>query len=325
MEKKFWITAGLSGLVVLSAFFLFVVWWPILVHQESEKGNGATVKIDQKTIDADKDADKEETKPSESGLTINRFIQDAEMPNGLRFEPFFEKEEQKIKDTFLERFSALIDRQALNQTNFEPIEQFFDQNTATGTPKSALTDEEWFNIAYPDYYLAYLGLLQNLMVEKGFLTASEKVEFKEEKDINLFLHKVIDFAVKENVYDEQEAVNAKYGLDVVLPMLQKEERIQWNKTLSVLILEALKIKTAWAQTTGDCYREGVSTGKGSNLWAMCCNCGWGYYGKTIVYFKDCGTLSSVTCNVYEAGCKNSTCQSPKPMIWDPETMICGCG
>ncbi len=333
MKKGFWVTVILSSLVVLFAFFFFVVWRPTLTHQKVEEGNGSTVKIDQKIVGkVDK---KEENKPLEPAVAINNFIQDAEMPNGLEFEPFFKKEEQKIKDAFLEKFSSLIGKQALTQTNpeldsnlldkTEQTEQLFDQNSATGTPKRVLTDEEWFKIAYPDYYLAYLQLLQNLMVERGFLAASEKVEFKGEKDINLFLHKAIDFALKENIYDQQQAINARYGLDVVLPVLREKERTQWNKTLSILILEALKIKTAWAQTSGDCYREGSSSGTGSNLWAMCCNCGWGTYGEEIIYYSDCGSLSSVTCDIYEMGCENSVCESSKPMILDPASMICGCG
>ncbi len=329
MKKESWLIASLGGLIVLCAFFLFVIWRPILTHQKTGEVQNTTAKTDQKTTG------KEEVKSPESGMTIVDLMQDAEMPKGLEFKPFFEKEEQKIKETFLARFSALIDRQILAEIKPESdsnplseagsVRQVFSQNTPTETPKRVLTDEEWFKIAYPDYYLEYLRLMQNLMVERGFLAASEKVEFKEAKDINPFLYKVIDFALKENIYDRQQAANARYGIDVVLPMLQKGERIQWSKALSVLILEALKTKTAWAQTGTDCYRQGASTGTGFNGFAVCCNCGWGYWYETIIYFNDCGVLSSVTCNLYEMGCKNSVCAFPKPMIWDPTTMICGCG
>lgn len=327
MKKGFWITAGLSGLVALFAFFFFVIWRPILTRQETRVGKNTTVKTDQKA------AGKEEVKPSESGMTVSDFIQDAEIPKELGFKPFFDEEEQKIKETFLERFSALIDKQILaeikpkfvpNLPDKESKEQLFVQNIPTETLKHVLTEEEWFKIAYPDYYLKYLELLQNFMIEKGFLTASEKMEFNEEKDINPFLYKVIDFALKEDIYNQQQAKNARYGIDVVLPALQKEERIYWSKTLSILILEALKTKTAHAAGS-DCYREGVSSGSGSNMFALCCNCGVGYYGETIIYFDDCGTASSATCNLYEFGCKNSVCSSSKPMIYDQVTFTCGCG
>lgn len=328
MKKEFWITVGLSGLIVLFAFFLFVILRPVFIFQENQvEKNIGVVNFDKQTVG------KDEIKPSELEITGNKFIQDAEILKESGFKPFFEKEEQKIKETFLERFSALIDKQILAEikpqfdsilSGKESTEQSFAQNNPTETPKHNLTDEEWFKIAYPDYYLEYLQVLQNLMIEKGFLAASEKVEFKEEKDINPFLYKVIEFALKEKIYNQQQADSARYGIDVVLPVLQKQERIQWSKTLSILILNALKTKTAWAQGN-DCYRQGVGTGSGFNGFAVCCNCGLGYWYETIVYFNDCGIASSVTCNLYEMGCKNSVCKSPKPMIWDSTTMICGCG
>ena len=324
MKRESWVTGGLVGLMVLLALFLFVIWRPIFLRQGISGNGKIAVKVGQGLTG------KEASDSAEPSTALGKLIQDAEMPKGLEFKPFFEKEEQNIKDTFLERFAALVGRQFLSQFesqsgfNSLPAGPSSSQNIPTEVPKHNLTDEKWFNLAYPDYYLKYLQSLQKIMIEKGFLSASDAVVFKEEKVINPFLHKVVDFALEEKVFTEAQAKNAKYGIDVVLPMLQKDERIQWSQQLGVLLMDIFKTKTASAQVV-DCFRSGVSTGVGFNGFAICCNCGWGYYGETLIYFEDCTELSSVVCNTYEMGCKNSVCEMPKPMIWDPTTMICGCG
>jgi hypothetical protein len=73
---------------------------------------------------------------------------------------------------------------------------------------------------------------------------------------------------------------------------------------------------------GECYREGSSMGSGFNFWAMCCDCGYYYVGKKLKYTTDCTNQNCVI----KLGCKSSyVCSSGRPVIWDSQSMTCGCG
>ncbi len=317
MKKEFWITAGLSGLVALFAFFFFVIWRPILTSQEVEKGNNTIVKIDQKT------AGKEEVKLLESGMTINNlFIQDAEMPKEPEFKPFFDKEKEKISETFLERFSALakpLEIASPVPVTTPPAPE--EESKASSSPKKTLTDEEWFKIAYPEPVITALGEIEEAMKLTGFISESEKFEFTSDEKIRAFWHKVIDWALKEKMIDEERAKEFRDGIDVIIPQLQKDERSQYEQNLSIRLLNLIFAKlTKIASAQGDCYREGSSSGSGYNTWAMCCNCGYYQKGKIFIWYNDC---DYGYCNV-DLGCKNLMCESG-PVIYDDASGICGCG
>ncbi len=333
MRKEIWIIVGLIVLIALSASFYIVTRKPALTLQGIEGGQNTTAKIDQKTIA------KDDVKTPDSGITVNSFIQDAGTPKSQEFKPFFVDEAQKIEDTFLEKFSALVDKQSLTQVDSGSNSNLTDQTvpevlvSATGTAKHILTDEEWFEIAYPDFYIRYLVDMEELMQEMGFLNGSEKYDFTSEKNINSFIHKFIDFGLTEGFLSEEQVKKARYGIDVALPALQKKERARFEGRTDISafwsqMLAYLKTAIAYASdhTSPDCYRDGDDGSQGSNEWVFCCNCGTGIIGKKYEYCDDCGSASCLSsCNIKKMGCLNSTCQSSKPAIWDPESFTCGCG
>ncbi len=291
-----------------------------MTSQEVEKGNNATVKIDQKT------AGKEKAKPFESGMTISNLIQDAEMSKGIEFEPFFEKEGEKISDTFLERFSSLTklpEISSLAPVTTPPAPE--EEPKVQPVPKKTLTDEEWFKIAYPEPVITALGEIEEAMKLTGFISESEKFEFTSDENVRAFWHKAIDWALKENMIDEKQAKGFRDGIDVIIPQLQKDERNQneqkLNASLLRLIIARLLNNRAYALgevTSPECYREGSALSGGYNTWAISCDSGL-FCSKGCTYIDDCSTSY---CNVY-LGCLNLMC-SAGPAIWDPETGICGC-
>ncbi len=304
-----WFKLGLGGLVACLAVFLFFVWR--LALEPGKDGGQEIVAGGQK----------------QSSETSGILPRTAELgtPKEPEFKPFIDQESEKIKNDFLKRFSdltnppvsapkAAFSAPAKTEAPEQPTQEFLQP----AKPRRVLTDEEWFKIAYPDYYLDALKGIEQFMRQQGFLATSEKFEFKTEKEIYAFAYRMMDFALAKNIIDESQAKNFRHGLEMVLPELQKDERNLWAQQLSILLENIFGTKIAWALGS-DCYRQGVSTGSGSNTpWPICCNCGTGYVGETIMYYTDCGygLISSITCNVSELGCLNSVCKFPKPAIWD---------
>ena len=335
MKKGFWIIVGLSGVAVLFAFFFFVIWRPTLIYRDAEKGNNTTVKIDQKT------AGKEEVKPPESGITVSSFIQDAEIPKGLEFKPFFEKEEQKIKETFLERFSALA-----NPPIFAPesASVFFpSQSTSTKKEQSvasvpeatsteiilSLTDEE-FHFLYPYDFIASLMEAQNILIKEYDPNYEPLSKIETDSQVRFVEEKIVASLLSIGMITSEKAEISLTTIRFTLPQLQLEELKNRKsfilnqsfmsflllkrpplegsffvglieKLYSVLFLKAEAKACGYCYDLPECYQVGASGLAGTNTFKIFCNC--------------TGCLTSLGCL--------SSCTG-KAAIWDPTTMICGC-
>ncbi len=319
MAKRFLI---IGALVVLVAFlgFWFFIWQPSQKKLVEEKPVFEPKEL--KVAAGNKSFEKPEQPVSTIGPSWALGT-----PKEPEFKPFFEEEEEKFSETFLERFSALvIPAEAPVSTPEEESKALLE--IPKPAPKKTLTDEEWFKITYPEDYLDYLVDLEGLMKEEGFLADSEKFEFKSEEEITSFLHRAIDFFLQEGILTEETAKNFRNGIDVVLPDFQKEERHQLEAKLNILsfrlnhkieefglfnrikcLIDSFFKTDAWAFVSFCeegvlCFRAGAPAPIGTNLWAPCCCC---KHKKHMI------------------GCLNSVCPSPASAIWDPMTGICGCG
>ena len=322
MIQRSWLIIGIGGLgVFLLVFFVFI-------SRPASNQETATQPAADFRITSQKSTQEAVSQPPSTALSYTGASWTLGIPKEPEFKPFIEQEGNKVKDTFLERFYALAN--PFGSITSEPAssatakagvsEQPSQESFQPAKPKRVLTDEEWFKIAYPDFYLGSLRQIGNFMKRRGFLAASESLDFKTESEVHAFLHKIVDFALNEGIITSVEAEGARNGIDVILPGLQQQERYRANQQLISLFLKIFGTETAWA-FLGDCYREGVSMSSGFNGFAICCNCGLQDYVYYYVYIYDC---SQSYCDI-DLGCKNLICTGYKPVIWDPGSFTCGCG
>lgn len=286
MKSNSWIIVGLAGIVASLSVVIFLLWAPVFEIKQNE--------ITKKEKLATK---------TENQIPLNSSLDNFKQ-EGLNFRPLFQT---------LEPVTSLF-----KDMNLPEVQEKQEQPLPE-PKKNILTDEEWFKIAYPDYYIVYLEQMQDWMIRDGFLKEPEKIEFTSEEKINPFLHKVVDFVLKKGYITETDAKNFRYGLDVVLPDLQKKERNLWQEKISAFLFKIMNI--AYAQEE-DCFQIGATSPEpGWNGWDECCNCGLICTIFGCIYVPDCGP-SGVGCNV-QLGCLNLIC-SYQAAIWDPMTGICGC-
>jgi len=306
-----------------------------LIYRDAEKGNNTTVKIDQKT------AGKEEVKPPESGITVSSFIQDAEIPKGLEFKPFFDEEQKKISETFLERFSALA-----NPPIFAPesaSDFFSSQSTSTKKEQSvasvpeatsteiilSLTDEE-FHFLYPYDFIASLMEAQNILIKEYDPNYEPLSKIETDSQVRFVEEKIVASLLSIGMITSEKAEISLTTIRFTLPQLQLEELKNRKsfilnqsfmsflllkrpplegsffvglieKLYSVLFLKAEAKACGYCYDLPECYQVGASGLAGTNTFKIFCNC--------------TGCLTSLGCL--------SSCTG-KAAIWDPTTMICGC-
>ncbi len=347
MSKRFWLIIGFIGGLAIAAALLVFVWLPFRQPATISPVTEENVFLQKGGLEAIAGYKKGSTfeVPVQTAPTAQWIFPAFKEPE---FKPLFEEEGEKIKETFLEQFSALSKSPVLSPEQALPAK-------ATGT-KRLLSDEEWFKITYPDSYLEYLATIEQAMRDEGFISESEKFEFTSDEKIRSFLHKTIDFFLEQGFIDKMQADNFRQGIDVVLPDLQKQEKRLWEEKLNALLLKFVKI--AYAQYPLDCFRIGPPLPGGVNLWAPCCDCGYNIVGRrgSLVYIDHCSRVAAdigaeidiyspfydpVTNAMYTGaggastglcainlGCLNEICRlrgTFLPAIWDPMTGICGCG
>ncbi len=340
MRKHFWIIAGLTGLVACISVFLFFTW-----RQPPEKGEISREGFPSGTKSSP-GFQKEIPKPVEkqiSGAEWTLPEPEESESKKLGFKPILEQESDNFSGAFLEKFYSLVSSPSVSvpiTPQFKVKEWTLPVSTPTQLPeleskplKRVLTDEEWFKIAYPDYAINSYRVWENFMRQQGFLSESEKFELNSLEQIRVFAHKMIDFALQKGLINETEVAELRHANDVVLPDLQKMERRflegsfsqnGFGAFLSELgdLFDFSKKARATEVTTPYCYRMGASMGGGSNLVAVCCNCGWAYYGTTVVYYEDCLQNNALCLTGSGLGCLNLICSSPLPALYD--SGICGC-
>lgn len=230
-----------------------------------------------------------------------------------------------------------------------------------GEPNPALSEEQIFEILWPQSYRDALVILQDLMVNDGFITGSEKISpITSDDDVYAALFKIAAYAEKQgwvgsadteqlrrgiqelariiNVEREALRINGKISSGVVLPGGQRlNETPLSRQSFFSMIIDGLKysltVNAAHAQIPGggnwvtspDCYKDLSPTNPtpGVDLWAFCCNCGCRYVLYTCVFVPDCGPYSR-GCDV-PFGCLNLVCGGWPNAIWDQFSYPLGTG
>ncbi|MBI2175342.1 MAG: hypothetical protein HYU35_01255, partial [Parcubacteria group bacterium] len=87
------------------------------------------------------------------------------------------------------------------------------------------TDEELFHRAYPDYYLAYLYQMQELMRREGALEESQATMFRDENDIVAFLNIFARYLARTHVISPDTLASALQGINVTMRELNTREAL----------------------------------------------------------------------------------------------------
>src|SRR3989338_8401464 len=251
-----------------------------------------------------------------------------------------------------------------------------ENNNSTGDSKSfgaesefehgfasqpALSEEQIFDILWPESYRDALVMLQDLMIKDNFITTSEKnTIFATDDQIYAVLFKIAEYAKKQGWVGPADATQLQKGIQelerlismeranlrttgkissgLLLPGGQRIDKTPMAKQdFFSMIVDGLKYSLTtnsanaeipgggnWV-TSPDCYKDLAPSNPvpGANLWVFCCNCGLYCVGYYCEFIDDCGPYST-QCNV-PLGCLNLICGAWPNAIWDPETGICGCG
>lgn len=227
-----------------------------------------------------------------------------------------QNQQNQFKQTFIDPF--------IKQTDFSFLSDK-SQKSLSIQGKKAMSDEEYFKIAYPDYYIEYLNAMAKMMEDNGYQAGADEKQFTSEEKIIAFLNKYIDYLAAQGAITEGQKIGFKFGVNNTLPELNEKER--QAKSISQIYIKKSIEKLAWV-TFGEkacaivgCFWIGAPKPIGANLWAPCCRCGYNCGSHGCWFVPDCGVGG---CMINQ-GCTNGVCGYANSSIWDPMGGICGCG
>jgi len=197
---------------------------------------------------------------------------------------------------------------------------------------TAAYEKAIFDIMTPEPVREAFRRHQALLVAKGIIDKSKVNPLSNTDEVTRFVYDTFVRYINDPRVSSTERANAKSALtrlpDVVAYERRRAERILRGESadripthfLAFLTLSTPKAEAAW-YTTSECYKDDNPESKavGYNMIATCCNCG--FEGED--YVEDCGT-NSVECGE-PLGCLNMTCELYENAIWNPDTLMCGCG
>lgn len=215
-----------------------------------------------------------------------------------------------------------------------------------------ISEEELFNLMWPEEYRASLREIERVMIQEGFrASTSPRIILSKDAEIYAFLEEIVNFALAKSWITQAQATNLRGGIRSVLPETIEKEKAVLRRGVSIdappdssggttriatedaanffsNLRDLLSfVKSAAASySPGEvvCFKDDApyDVRPGYNFWSLCCNCGL-QCGNYCTYIQNCGQYSGA-CNV-PLGCLNLICYSWENAIWDPLTGICGCG
>lgn len=229
------------------------------------------------------------------------------------------------------------------------------------TSRSVLSEEQIFQILWPQSYRDALVMLQDLMIKDNFITSAEKTTaIATDEQIYTVLFKIAEYAKKQGwvgsvdfdqlrtgIQELERTISAeranlrtsgKISNGVLLPGGQNINKTPLTKqSFFSMIIDGLKysltVNRANAQipgvpgwhTTPDCYKDlaPLQPVPGVNLWSFCCNCGLLCTPFGCTFIPDCGPFSAI-CDI-PLGCLNLVCGAWPNAIWDQFTNPFGTG
>lgn len=264
---------------------------------------------------------------------VNVVVEKKKAPDMRLVAPETNKEPYSFQELFQPVIQSLEPIISSVASNLHPPYDSFELFTEDHKPSFAHAIESTrplhssdpaFSVLWPDFYIAYLKNMQQIMVESG-MYAEQKYHFASEDEIFVFLEDFIGFLEKERVLTHDEVAQAIKGVREDLPRSQDEElrkRALREQTRNVFdsLLALLLGREAFAQLLpnvpgGDCYKDlaPLNPVPGVNLWAPCCDCEVDFGAGAV-----------------PLGCLNAVCAAWPNAIWDAfwnpaGTGICGCG
>lgn len=260
---------------------------------------------------SEKKENKEEKMPA-SNLEIEKIKTSYSLP---------QNQQNQFKQTFIDPF---IKQSSFSFLSDNPLSDK-SQESLPVQEKKAMNDEEYFKIAYPDYYIGYLNAMAKMMEDNGYPINADEKQFASEEKIIAFLNKYIDYLAAQGAITEGQKIGFKFGVNNTLPELNEKEK--QAKSISQIYIKKSIEKLAWvafgekACAIVSCFWIGAPKPIGANLWAPCCNCGWNCGKHGCWFVPDCGVGG---CQI-NTGCINGVCGYANSSIWDPMGGICGCG
>jgi len=234
-------------------------------------------------------------------------------------------------------------------TRTTEIEDKNDGQTKTDEQIRKLSDEEYFTLFYGEPYAEYVNMLQQTMLDEGYLSENEMVDIETEQDTYPIFIKFADFMISKGYADEEIRQSVESGVKSLIELNRNERPFMERGIIEEKIMNEISAKSSSgnfldrtisffisiARAVGEvtmpyCYRpsppgmdcKGNIKPAGFNGWAYCCNCGL-FCSYGCKYVADC---SKETCNV-QMGCLNAVCPR-SAAIWDGFTTggtgICGC-
>lgn len=322
----------LSSIVALA--FVGVLFFVIFIGEEKDKSSD----FSQKNQLSDRQSDKkEELQP--------------------KILPLIPIEKNSSSDSVFGQVSDFID-QGLNLIKKDLLPQNQDKTNKGGETQAEttkqLSEEEIFDRIWPKEYKDYLGMLEGVMIDDGFLDAGEKQDvIDSDEKVYAILLKMIDYAESKQWLVTADAARLREGVSVFLPETILKERqglknghvssehvlprdqnvsnVWYGKEFFVQdLIDGLKfvfsVSTASANpgwvTSPDCYKDDnpFYPVPGFNGLTFCCDCGLKIACSSTgvcfcVYEEHCGPSG---CNCFNFGCLNGQCGWPAGPAIGPE-------
>ncbi len=328
MRRRFWIILGVIFIIGL-AVFGFLIWWK---QTENKKAPSEGLATGIETQKFNESAGNGPQKEPEKALAGDNLV--IEESKGLEFKPFFEEEGEKVKETFLEQFSALANPPiSVPESVSDGKEQY-----VAGAPEAtsteiilSLTDDE-FHFLYPDIFITSLMEAQDIFIKEYDPDYVSLTKIETDSQVRFIEEKITTSLLSAGMITEEEAQRFITTIRFTLPQLQLTELKNRKSFIlnqsfmsflsspqpplkGLFFAELMKrlysafISRAQAKVCGacfhmlECFQIGLpSPIPGFNIFKPYCYCTGCNYGQGCLDF--CESMSA---------------------IWDPMTGICGCG
>lgn len=316
--------------IITVASFIFVgaLVIAILLMRKSENNSGQNsvddVQVSPTTAYFDKNEDKKEI------LTFQ----------GITFEGVGRISEG-IKQFATETVTREVQNNGLTTTDFTIL----PKNSDTEEQKTLPTEEEIFAFVNPPIILNTLREQQEIMIEQGLLRGNQRSTLNSNEEIIKYFTNIAEIYIQFAAVTPEKAKDIRRAVKEDLPKIMEserqrylntkeqandsflekfytlKERLQPQPTMSTFVSLFVPVADAAWVSFPLCYKAEGPEGPGYAAISTCCNCG--AIPPVPVIVPDCGP-EGASCSL-PLGCLNLICKSSKNAIWDPVSLICGCG
>ncbi len=235
-----------------------------------------------------------------------------------------------------------------------------EENIDTGEEQVPLTDEEIFHRLFPSYYIDGLSYYQDLLINTGYFSESDRLTFDSLDNVIEGLDRGLSYLLDVGTIDQEKYDRFKKSIHGEFRDLIMYEWEQLRTGASPYDMNKIKegaynFEDIWPPSYEALYAQGSCGSEEENIfkkvWGKIMafiypesayaggGCGFDPYGGVCIEGIECyrsgppipaGVDLWAPCCCCCAGkapigCLNSVCSGPRAAIWDPMTGICGCG